>query len=208
MSSFPLHENLPLAAPDPLTPILQQKNRRDKQTWIATLKERILRGVGRENNTDTRIEQNSLTGLNISGIIPQLLNVTVDDGSQIAEKIRSYYPACKSSAPRGRPVFIRPFAAGEIPRNTDQELWKDENAMNLYFNFDHVIEDSGVNIASATLRLYRLSQTSQNGTAPRSRDPDCDTPEEDRLLRVSIYWYTRSLRKHRGESGRHQTALI
>lgn len=87
--------------------------------------------------------------------------------------------------------------SGELPRNTDQELWKDENAMNLYFNFDHAPEDNnGVNIASATLRLYRLPNATNNPLT--TTDPECENPEDDRLLRVSIYWYTRSLRKHRG----------
>lgn len=74
--------------------------------------------------------------------------------------------------------------------------------MNLYFNFDHAPEDNGVNIASATLRLYRLPQINTTNTL-NSGDPECDNaspPEDDRLLRVSIYWYTRSLRKHRGET--------
>lgn len=72
--------------------------------------------------------------------------------------------------------------------------------MNLYFNFDHAPEDNGVNIASATLRLYRLPQANATNT---SEDPECDNvnpTEDDRLLRVSIYWYTRSLRKHRGKA--------
>lgn len=69
--------------------------RRDKLNWIETLKERILRGVGRENVTNTRIEQYNLSAINISGILPQFLNGTVPDEDQIAEKIRSYYPACK-----------------------------------------------------------------------------------------------------------------
>lgn len=69
--------------------------RRDKLNWIETLKEKILRGVGRENASNTRIEQYNLSSINISGIIPQFLNGTVPDEDQIAEKIRSYYPACK-----------------------------------------------------------------------------------------------------------------
>lgn len=71
--------------------------------------------------------------------------------------------------------------------------------MNLYFNFDHAPGDSSaINIATATLRLYRLpAENSSN--AFNGEDAGCDgsvPAEDEKLLRVSIYWYTR--RKHRG----------
>lgn len=98
--------------------------------------------------------------------------------------------------------FLISLALGELPRNTDQDVWKDENAMNLYFNFDHAAEDGGINIATATLRLYRLPH--QNSTTSATQgDVGCDgtvPTENEKLLRVSIYWYTRSLKKHRGKS--------
>lgn len=73
--------------------------------------------------------------------------------------------------------------------------------MNLFFNFniDLISNNRNVNIATATLRLYRLPE---NGTQFSSRDGDCDNlnaTEDEKLLRVSIYWYTKSLKKRRGE---------
>lgn len=69
--------------------------------------------------------------------------------------------------------------------------------MNLYFNFDSAPEENTINVASATLRLYRLPNSTNTSSSPEV-DPDCDNrPEDDRLLRVSIYWYTRALRKHK-----------
>lgn len=75
-------------------------------------------------------------------------------------------------------------------------MWKDENTMNLYFNFDYLSDEKNVNIATATLRLYRLPE---NATKLTIRPGDCDfnSTEEEKLIRVSIYWYTKS-RKRRG----------
>lgn len=57
-----------------------------------------------------------------------------------------------------------------MPRNTDEEIWKDVNSMNLLFNVEQQTantdttdgqnQEDNVNIASATLRLYRLPQVS------------------------------------------------
>lgn len=82
----------------------------------------------------------------------------------------------------------------------EQETWKDENIMNLYFNnFDQNSDEKDLNIATATLRLYRIP--TENSTKLAQKSPDCDTTssEEEKLLRVSIYWYTRSVRKKKGK---------
>lgn len=72
--------------------------------------------------------------------------------------------------------------------------------MNLYFkSFDQVIDEKGFNIATATLRLYRIP--TENITRSSTKQPDCDgnaSTEEEKLLRVSIYWYTKSPRKKKG----------
>lgn len=90
---------------------------------------------------------------------------------------------------------------GEIPKNTDQEVWNDENTMNLYFNVDHGTEENGVIIATATLRLYRLPQ--ENISTVVALDTSCENTSvapDEKLFRISIYWYTKSLKKHRGIS--------
>ncbi|XP_057669461.1 uncharacterized protein LOC130901849 isoform X1 [Diorhabda carinulata] len=148
---------------------------RSRENRIQELKDTILKYIGRKPEDD--VPTNSM---NISQIIPRVLNITsfsTDD--PVTEKIRSFYPSC------------------DIPVNTDQDLWKDDDVMNLYFNFDLFSESRNANIATATLRLYRLPD---NNTKTNNDKPDCDvlgTSEEEKLLRISIYWYTKSLKKRR-----------
>nr|CAI5839399.1 unnamed protein product [Callosobruchus analis] len=68
--------------------------------------------------------------------------------------------------------------------------------MNLFFNFDYAAESKNTNVATATLRLYRLPE---NSTKSNSKSPDCsnNSTEDDRLLRISIYWYTKPATKKR-----------
>lgn len=112
--------------------------------------------------------------MNISHLFPggQIPSDALLDDEFITEKIRSYYPSC------------------EIPKNTDQDLWKDENTMNLYFNVDYP-DSTSVSIATATLRLYRTPQT--NTTTETS----CENSNDEQLMRISIYWYTKSLKRQR-----------
>lgn len=79
--------------------------------------------------------------------------------------------------------------------------------MNLYFNINvSNAKDSilSLHIAKATLRLYRIFH--ENITQADQHVPkDGETTnisfldQEDRQIRVSAYWYTRSLKKHRGK---------
>nr|CAD7432001.1 unnamed protein product [Timema monikensis] len=126
------------------------------------------------------------------------------------EKVQSFYPSC------------------EIPRNTDQDLWSDENSMNLLFDLSYPIglEGATVNIMAAKLRLHKLShgdhtatgetcatlalsdlaQTStedfqqgngQTKSQYMSTLPVTPTYKDEKQVRVSVYWYTRSLKKNR-----------
>ncbi|KAJ8917291.1 hypothetical protein NQ315_002309, partial [Exocentrus adspersus] len=153
---------------------------RSKENFILFIKKNILEHLGRGNSSVPRPEDARLSSLNVSELMPSFLNSTNLFGDdQITEKIRSFYPSC------------------EVPVNTDQDAWKDDDIMNLFFNFDYISNDRNTNIATATLRLYRLPE---NGTQFNSRNADCDnanTGEEEKLLRVSIYWYTKSLKKRR-----------
>lgn len=90
---------------------------------------------------------------------------------------------------------------GESPSNMETEIWRDDNLMNLYFkSFDQITDEKNFNIATATLRLYRIP--TENLTRSSTKQPDCDgntSTEEEKLLRVSIYWYTKSPRKKKGK---------
>lgn len=88
-----------------------------------------------------------------------------------------------------------------MPRNQDQEMWNDEKTMNLYFNVDYNGQngnkDDVVNIASATLRLYKLPQDG-NATGPVENCKDVQyLSDDDKQIRVSVYWYSK-LKKHKG----------
>ncbi|RZB40843.1 TGFb propeptide domain containing protein, partial [Asbolus verrucosus] len=149
----------------------------DKDNWIQALKDNILRQIGRSNMTTVKIDDSRMTPLNFTQIIPTLFNST--SIADVTEKIRSYYPSC------------------DTPSNMDQEVWQSDKVMNLFFNnFDRISEGKGFNIATATLRLYRIP--SENSTKTAGASADCDggaSVEEDKLLRVSIYWYTKPARK-------------
>ncbi|KAL1464738.1 hypothetical protein WDU94_004358 [Cyamophila willieti] len=107
-----------------------------------------------------------------------------------AEKIQSFYPSC------------------EMPRNTTLDLWKNNGTvMNLFFNnIQSVLATS--NILKAKLRLFKHSRSADNfipseeGCPQTTQDEKSESdnplepkPVEDRLIRVSIYWYTRPLKR-------------
>lgn len=66
--------------------------------------------------------------------------------------------------------------------------------LNLFFNVDY---NQNATIATATLRLHRLPRENQTTSSWNSDIcPDNTIFEEEKLLRVSIYWYVRSSKKH------------
>ncbi|ENN81945.1 hypothetical protein D910_05026 [Dendroctonus ponderosae] len=87
---------------------------------------------------------------------------------------------------------------GETP--ADQDQWREsDDVMNLFFNLDYNTDNKNSNIASATLRLYRLPQNITNRSDAGAKD-DCknnESVEEERLLRVSAYWYAKLQKKRR-----------
>ncbi|CAH0549619.1 unnamed protein product [Brassicogethes aeneus] len=152
---------------------------RVKENWIKQLKLRILNNIGRGNSTNLMQNEDTNIPVNESQYDPGYNNnMTAVDEDNITEKIRSFYPSC------------------DVPQNTDQDIWKDDNLMNLYFNFDYSNYEQNSKIATATLRLYRIPF--ENSTKLTLKN-DCDNSSstEDEKLRVSIYWYTKSLKKRR-----------
>lgn len=148
---------------------------RNKEAWINVLRHNILRHVGRMNNSTSKPPNGlDMTDLNLSQIMPGI-QPPQDDDEFVTEKIRSYYPSC------------------ELPKNTDQDMWKDEDTMNLYFNVEQ--PDSNSNVATATLRLYRVPVG--NVTSTSSDSCENYTGSEEQLMRISIYWYTKSLKRQR-----------
>ncbi|GLV46686.1 hypothetical protein CBL_13135 [Carabus blaptoides fortunei] len=177
--------------------------KRTRNEWLDLLKLRVLEETGRKNNTGTLspevLEQfrnslnGSVAGLPLSGHQHRYDHVNGNvENSEYSEKVRSFYPSC------------------EMPRNTDEEVWKDMNTMNLFFNVDYNRDSasgSGTGqqnpedeiIASAVLRLYRLPMDG-NATLVENcqkSDNSHSIGDEDKQIRVSVYWYARSLKKHK-----------
>ena len=81
--------------------------------------------------------------------------------------------------------------------------------MNLYFDFDYNSDNKNSNIATATLRLYRLPQNGTNNLGSKKDNCDIgDSVEDDKLLRVSVYWYTKFQKKRRGKTEGKQVFFV
>ncbi|XP_066906506.1 uncharacterized protein [Halyomorpha halys] len=168
---------------------------RDKEQRIKNIREQVLRYLGRKDvkNSPQPTEQQSM----ILHVIQHQMNVS-QWNSDFYTELQSVYPSC------------------ELPRNTDEELWDKGHQMNLYFNltFPNPGQGSTFSIQWAKLRLYKLPQG--NTTMPLVEDcapgrgditdkkhyihfptPGAQLPIEEKQLRVSVYWYTKALRKHR-----------
>ncbi|XP_017776610.1 PREDICTED: uncharacterized protein LOC108562711 isoform X2 [Nicrophorus vespilloides] len=177
-SDQPTAPSLPtenILADDPITeePEYLQKRHRARDQWRDHLMFSILKGLGRINSTVP--ENVNLEKINIKKMIHNFENNTVrqTDDSSVTEKIRSFYPSCN------------------VPNNTDADMWKKNNEMNLFFDLNN-LEGS---IASLSIRLYRA--TPHNGTGPVEKNCENRTGEEEKLFRVSVFYYTKTLRKTR-----------
>ncbi|XP_014208404.1 uncharacterized protein LOC106639356 isoform X2 [Copidosoma floridanum] len=88
----------------------------------------------------------------------------------------------------------------QVPRNTDAEAWSDPYSMNMHFQLNLT---SGEHVLAAKLRLFKLPQ--DRATSPTSSTTGTGTyePEEmeedEKKIRISVYFYTKSLKKHRAK---------
>lgn len=91
---------------------------------------------------------------------------------------------------------------GQTPRNTDQEAWADPFSMNMHFQLNLT---SGEHVVAAKLRIYKLPQnlTSSLPSTSGSSVVDEQEEEDEKKIRISVYYYTKTLRKHRGEVTGH-----
>lgn len=84
----------------------------------------------------------------------------------------------------------------QIPRNTDPEAWWDPFSMNLHFQLNLT---SGQHVVAARLRIYKLPQENltSSSVATSTSLGDEQDEEDEKKIRISVYYYTKSLRKHR-----------
>ncbi|XP_077260402.1 uncharacterized protein LOC143896401 isoform X1 [Temnothorax americanus] len=103
-------------------------------------------------------------------------NLSTDTNQVQREKLTMFPPAC------------------QIPRNADPEAWMDPFSMNMYFQLNFTARDY---IVAARLRISKLPQ--ENVTTSDFRLSNPFDEDEDEKIRISVYYYTKALRKHRSK---------
>ncbi|KAG7209816.1 hypothetical protein KM043_011429 [Ampulex compressa] len=81
----------------------------------------------------------------------------------------------------------------QIPRNSDPEAWADPFSMNMHFQLNLT---TGDHVVAAKLRIFKLPQ--ENLTSSNSGTFEEDE-EDEKKIRISIFYYTKSLKKHRSK---------
>ncbi|XP_074107228.1 uncharacterized protein LOC141532685 isoform X2 [Cotesia typhae] len=102
-------------------------------------------------------------------------NLSSNDNQVQRERLTMFTPTC------------------EIPKNTDAESWNDPFSMNMFFQLNLTAEE---HIVAAKLRLFKLPQ---NATLSAISSPSEEEDEEEKKIRISIYFYMRSLKKYRSK---------
>ncbi|XP_043280724.1 uncharacterized protein [Venturia canescens] len=80
----------------------------------------------------------------------------------------------------------------QLPRNTDAEAWSDPFSMNMNFQLNLTSSD---HVVAAKVRIYVLPQINMTTSTSGSDEDDA----EEKKIRISIYFYTKSLKKHRSK---------
>ncbi|XP_063218730.1 uncharacterized protein LOC134528992 [Bacillus rossius redtenbacheri] len=110
------------------------------------------------------------------------------------ERVQSFYPSC------------------DLPKNTDAEMWNDPTFMHMYFDLKYPEPSDGMqsDIITAKLHLHKKSKGTKpwhdemckNVSTPSSEETEegVTSPthnDSDGIVRVSVYHYTRSLKRNR-----------
>ncbi|XP_011058875.1 PREDICTED: uncharacterized protein LOC105148698 isoform X1 [Acromyrmex echinatior] len=83
-----------------------------------------------------------------------------------------------------------------IPRNTDSEAWMDPFLMNMHFQLNLTSDDY---VVAARLRLHVFPQKNVTTSDYRLSNPFDEEEDDEKKIRVSVYYYTKSLKKHRSK---------
>ncbi|XP_018369884.1 PREDICTED: uncharacterized protein LOC108765592 isoform X2 [Trachymyrmex cornetzi] len=83
-----------------------------------------------------------------------------------------------------------------IPRNTDSEAWTDPFLMNMHFQLNLTSDDY---VVAARLRLHVFPQKNVTTSDYRLSNPFDEEEDDEKKIRVSVYYYTKSLKKHRSK---------
>ncbi|XP_015512002.1 uncharacterized protein LOC107218596 isoform X2 [Neodiprion lecontei] len=80
----------------------------------------------------------------------------------------------------------------QVPHNTDVETWRDPYSINMEFHLNLTTDQ---HVVAAKLRLFKLPQVNVT-TAATSLD---GAEDDEKKIRISVFYYTRSLKKHRSK---------
>nr|XP_034191596.1 uncharacterized protein LOC117609413 isoform X1 [Osmia lignaria] len=81
----------------------------------------------------------------------------------------------------------------QIPRNTEQDAWTDPFSMNMHFQLNLT---SGDHVVAAKLRIYKLPQENLTSSTESTFEEEV---VDEKKIRISIYYYTKSLKRHRSK---------
>ncbi|KOC68550.1 hypothetical protein WH47_06341 [Habropoda laboriosa] len=81
----------------------------------------------------------------------------------------------------------------QIPRNTDQDAWADPFSMNMHFQLNLT---SGDHVIAAKLRIFKLPQENVTSSSEGTFDEE---EEDEKKIRISVFYYTKSLKRHRSK---------
>ncbi|XP_067207297.1 uncharacterized protein [Linepithema humile] len=144
------------------------------------------------------VENASLT--NLSAYQQLALAHRKDQGEKAIEDIKTRVLALTgrfnlststNQVQRERLTMFSPIC--QTPRNTDSEAWTDPLSMNMHFQLNLT---SGDHVVAAKLRIYKLPQENLTTSASGGFDEDED---DEKKIRISVYYYTKSLKKHRSK---------
>lgn len=211
-SSSPATFGRATVMPDDYTDEMSHRER-DKNLRIQTIHNQMISFMGRNNQI---LSPSPMMKTDPNSIIPMaqkdairifydnLNNFPTYPSDTFTEKTQSFYPSC------------------DLPKHTNEEVWNTKESMNLMFNFSLPKSSKGitVNVNMARLRLYKqfvscysLSSNETDDSQPCQPSLFVETLKQsnsnlsttgvvpiimdERQVRVSIYSYTRSLKRKR-----------
>ncbi|XP_043785889.1 uncharacterized protein LOC122711315 isoform X2 [Apis laboriosa] len=102
-------------------------------------------------------------------------NLSTDANQVQRERLTMFSPTC------------------QIPRNTDQDAWTDSFSMNMHFQLNLTSSD---HVIAAKLRIFKLPQENVTFSSESTFD---DEEEDEKKIRISVYYYTKTLKRHRSK---------
>ncbi|XP_076763626.1 uncharacterized protein LOC143431026 [Xylocopa sonorina] len=102
-------------------------------------------------------------------------NVSTDANQVQRERLAMFSPTC------------------QVPRNTDQEAWSDQFSMNMHFQLNLT---SNEHVVAAKLRIFKLPQENMTFSSESTFEEE---EEDEKKIRISVYYYTKSLKRHRSK---------